>query len=130
VIATKAVYSPIEISKEGLRILVTRLQGRGLPASRYDVWMANLGPIERLLAAVRSQGISGGKFVRRYRAELQEGGSIDRRNPLITNHGQKFTLRPLQALVRRGTVRSMCHCVEDLPHCHRHILSKVLAGKI
>jgi hypothetical protein len=62
VIATKAVYSPIEISKEGLRILVTRLQGRGLPASRYDVWMANLGPIERLLAAVRSQGISGGKI--------------------------------------------------------------------
>jgi hypothetical protein len=24
----------------------------------------------------------------------------------------------------------MCHCDEDQPHCHRHILSKVLAGKV
>jgi len=130
VIATKSVYSPIEPRKDGLRILVTRLRGRGLPASRCDVWMANLGPSQKLLAAMRSQKITWGEFGRRYRAELQESGSIDKRNPLIKNHGQKFTLRLLQELGRRGTVTLMCHCDEDQPHCHRHILSKVLAGKI
>lgn len=129
-IATKSVYLPIEPRKDGLRILVTRLRGRGLPASRYDVWMANLGPSERLLAAGRSKRISWGEFVRYYRAELREGGSIDRRNPFIKNHGQKFTLRLLQAIGRRGTVTLMCHCDEDQPHCHRHFLSKVLAGKV
>ncbi len=96
VIPTKSLYSPIEPREDVLRILVTRLRRRDLSASRYDVWMANLGSIERLLGAGRSQGISGGEVVRRYRAELQEGGSINRRNPLITNHGQKFTLRLLK----------------------------------
>jgi hypothetical protein len=37
VIRTKSVHSTIEPRKDGLRILVTRLWGRGLPASRYDV---------------------------------------------------------------------------------------------
>ena len=48
-IKTKSVRSPIERGKDGLRILVTRFRGRRLPVSRYDVWMANLGPSEELL---------------------------------------------------------------------------------
>lgn len=110
---TKSLYSPIEPREDVLRILVTRLRRRDLSASRYDVWMAKLGPSQRVLVAGRSQRISWGEFVRRYRAELQAGGSIDRRNPLIKNHGQKFTLRLLQALGRRGTVILMCHWDED-----------------
>ena len=43
-IKTKSVFSPIEHAKDGVRILATRFRGRGLPSSRYDVWMANLGP--------------------------------------------------------------------------------------
>jgi Transposase IS116/IS110/IS902 family len=48
---------------DGLRILVTRFRGRGLPASRYDVWMPSLGPSERLLKSVqdREQHSTGGK---------------------------------------------------------------------
>lgn len=129
-IKTKSVYSPIEPSKDGLRILVTRIRGRGLPKSRYHVWMANLGPSEELLRAFQRGRATWSQFVRRYRVELQEGGSIDRRNRVIKNHGQKFTLRLLQTLARRGTITLMCHCDEDQPHCHRHVLRNILKGTI
>lgn len=129
-IYTKCVYSTIERDKDGLRILVTRFRGRGMPATRYDVWMANLGPSEGLLADGQSGKITWGEFSRRYRKELREGGSIDRRNRLIKNHGQKFTLRLLQELGRKGPITLMCHCNEDAEHCHRYVLARVLKGKI
>jgi uncharacterized protein YeaO (DUF488 family) len=68
-------------------------------ATRYDVWMPNLGPSEALL----NSGKEWPEFRRRYLKELYEGGSIDRRNKTIKNHGQKFTLRLLQKLSKRGT---------------------------
>src|SRR6187402_951787 len=109
-IKTKSVLSPMERSKDGIRILATRFRGRGLPATRYDVWMANLGPSEELLRAVLNGQITWTQFERRYQKELFEGGTIDRRNRTIKNHGQKFTLRLLQMLAKRGTVTVMCHC--------------------
>jgi uncharacterized protein YeaO (DUF488 family) len=130
-IKTKSVYSPVERKTDGLRILATRVRGRGLRANRYDVWMANLGPSERLLDDVRAEKISWSEFSRSYRRELREGGSIDPRNKNIKNHGQKFTLRLLQRLGRKGeTITLMCHCDEDEPHCHRHILQRLLNGKV
>jgi uncharacterized protein YeaO (DUF488 family) len=98
VIKTKSVFSPVKPRTDGLRILVSRFRGRGLPSSRYDVWMANLGPSEKLLRDFQAGRISWGDFGRRYRKELLESGSIDRRNRTIRNHGQKFTLRLLQTL--------------------------------
>src|SRR5262252_2214863 len=129
-IKTKSVHSAIEPGKDGLRILIARLRGRGPPKHRYDVWMANLGPSEQLLRSAQTGRISWSEFARRYRSELFEGGTVDRRNVTIKNHGQKFTLRLLQALGKRGTVTLQCHCAEDASHCHRHVLREVLAGKI
>lgn len=129
-IKTKSVHSPIEPQKDGFRILATRIRGRGLPSTRYNVWMANLAPSEALLLDGRTGKISWAEFSRRYKKELREGGSIDKRNPLIKNHGQKFTLRLLQQLAKRQHVTVMCHCDEDQPCCHRHILKKILDGKI
>lgn len=129
-IKTKSVYSPIENKKDGLRILATRLRGRGLQAMRYDVWMASLGPSQQLLNETRAGKISWAEFKKRYRSELFEGGTIDRRNPLIKNHGQKFTLRLLQELARRGPVTLMCHCSEDQQHCHRYLLADILKHRI
>ncbi|HEX3912717.1 MAG TPA: hypothetical protein VHW71_04355 [Steroidobacteraceae bacterium] len=51
-IRTKSVNSAIDRKKDGLRILATRIRGRGLKKSRYDEWMANLGPSEKLLEEV------------------------------------------------------------------------------
>ena len=66
----------------------------------------------------------------RYLRELREDGGIDGRNKNIKNHGQKFTLRLLQHLASKGTVTLLCHCAEDELHCHRHLLKKVLEGKV
>jgi uncharacterized protein YeaO (DUF488 family) len=129
-IKTKSVSTAIEPRKDGLRILATRIRGRGLPSSRYDVWMASLGPSEKLLRAVRDKKITWTEFSRRYREELFEGGTIDKRNQTIKNHGQKFTLRLLQTLAKKGDITLMCHCAENEKQCHRHLLRKLLSTKL
>jgi uncharacterized protein YeaO (DUF488 family) len=126
----KSVYSPIDRSKDGLRILATRFQGRGLKRMKYDVWMANLGPSEHLLDAYRSGRLTWAEFGRRYRAELFGETSRDVNNARIKNHGQKFTLRLLSILARRGNVTLMCHCSEDETHCHRRLLKRILKSGV
>jgi uncharacterized protein YeaO (DUF488 family) len=126
---TKSVQSPIEAS-DGLRILATRGRGRGLPADRFDVWMANLGPSEELRDAILAGKISWSDYRRRYLKELRETGGVDRRNKRIKNYGQKFTLRLLQHLAASQTVTLLCHCAEEEPHCHRHLLKAALEKNI
>ena len=92
--------------------------------------MANLGPSEKLFRDWLAGKISWGEFTRRYKKELFEGGSIDRKNKTIKNHGQKFTLRLLQKLAKRGTITLLCHCHEDQAHCHRHVLAAMLNAKV
>lgn len=125
-IRTKSVHSPIDATADGLRVLVARFRGRGIPKGWYDAWMPNLGPSEALLREFQQGKLSWAEFRRRYRAELFEDGLIDQRNRTIKNHGQKFTLRLLQELARRGPVTLMCHCAEDQAHCHRHLLEELL----
>ena len=129
-IKTKSVYSAKEPKKDGLRILATRIRGRGLPKSEYDVWMANLGPSQRLLNDGQTGKITWTQFSRLYRKELFESDSFDKKNRVIKNRGQKFTLRLIQKLAKKGVVTVMCHCAEDKRYCHRHILKKLLDGKI
>jgi uncharacterized protein YeaO (DUF488 family) len=128
-IKTKSVHTRIEPG-DGLRILAARGRGRGLPADRFDVWMANLGPSEQLRDAILAGRISWAEYSRRYVKELLEAGGVDSRNERIKNYGQKFTLRLLQHLARHQTITLLCHCAEDEPHCHRHLLKKLLEKKI
>lgn len=123
---TKSVWSPIDRQKDGLRILATRFRGRGMPRSRYDVWMPSLGPSERLLRSATTGNRSWAMFAREYRRELFMDGPIDSRSRTIKNHGQKFTLRLLKRLARSGTLTLMCHCAEDEERCHRHLLRAVI----
>lgn len=128
---TKSVFSPIDRKADGLRILATRFRGRGMSTSRYDVWMPTLGPSERLLKAFQSGHRSWSKFAREYRAELFLDGPIDSRSRTIKNHGQKFTLRLIKQLARKGHVTLMCHCAEEQDQCHRHLLQNVIrSGRI
>src|ERR1700692_973363 len=123
---TRSVWSPINRKTDGLRILVTRFRGRGLQASRYDVWMPNLGPSERLLHAGQERRGSWAQFSRQYQKELFLDGPIDKRSRTIKNHGQKFTLRLVKQLARRGAVTLMCHCADDQQLCHRHVLRRLI----
>jgi len=119
---TKSVHTR-SATEDGLRILAARFRGRGLPRKRYHVWMANLGPSEELLCAFEKIGWR--EFSRRYKAEMtgsDNGDGLDSRNRVVKNHGQKFTLRLLAELSRREDVTLLCHCAEDEPHCHRHLL--------
>ena len=128
-VKTKSVQSRIEPG-DGLRILAARGRGRGLPADRFDVWMANLGPSEQLRDAILAGKISWSEYRRRYFKELMEPGGVDARNERIKNHGQKFTLRLLQHLAEKQTVTLLCHCAEEERHCHRHLLKELLERKI
>lgn len=126
---TKSVHSPIE-EGDGLRLLVARFRGRGLPADRYDVWMASLGPSETLLQAVLAEKITWREFTKRYRDELFAPAAIDGDNATIKNHGQKFTLRLIAKLAERQDVTLLCHCAEDAAQCHRFELAKLIAKEI
>jgi len=128
-VRTKSVHTRIEPG-DGLRILAARGRGRGLPADRFDVWMANLGPSEQLRDAILAGQISWSEYRRRYFKELMETGGVDARNERIKNHGQKFTLRLLQHLAKKQTITLLCHCAEDERHCHRHLLKELLERKI
>lgn len=125
-IKTRSVQSPAGTG-DGLRILATRFRGRGMPASKYDVWMPSLGPSETLLKAMMGGAIDWKAFTRRYHEELYLDGPIDERSETIKNHGQKSTLRLLRALSRKQNVTLMCHCVEDAKECHRFLLAKEIA---
>jgi uncharacterized protein YeaO (DUF488 family) len=123
---TKSVHSLIDRKADGLRILATRFRGRGLPASRYDVWMPSLGPSEALLRKVLGGEITWSVFARTFRKEMVMSDAIDERNRSIKNHGQKFTLRLIKTLAARGPVTLMCHCAQDAEHCHRYELQKLI----
>jgi len=92
--------------------------------------MANLGPSEELRDAILAGKISWSEYRQRYLKELLETGGVDARNERIKNHGQKFTLRLLQHLAKKQTITLLCHCAEDEPHCHRHLLKELLERKI
>jgi uncharacterized protein YeaO (DUF488 family) len=125
---TKSVATPPS-PRDGLRVLVTRFRGRGLPAGRYDVWLPSLGPSEKLLRSFLAGEIDWHAFARRYRAQLFAPSGSDDENRTIKDHGQKSALRLLKHLAGRGNVTLLCHCAEDAEHCHRHLLAKVLAGR-
>jgi len=126
-LTTKSFWMPIDRKKDGLRLLVARFRGRGTPASRYDVWIPSLGPSERLLREFLGGRSSWAAFGRTYRKELFLDGPIDRKSRTIKNHGQKFTLRLIAELARRGNVTLLCHCAEDERRCHRHLLRNMIA---
>jgi uncharacterized protein YeaO (DUF488 family) len=123
---TKSVSSPISRKDDGIRILVTRFRGRGLPSSNYDVWVASLGPSEELLRRFQQGVLTWSAFSREYRGEMFMNGPIDARSKTIKNHGQKFSLRMIKFLASASHVTLLCHCAEDQKHCHRHVLQKLI----
>lgn len=125
---TKSVSTPAG-DDDGLRLLVTRFRGRGLERSRYDEWIASLGPSETLLRAFLAKRISWNAFAREYRRQLFLPAAVDAQNATIKNHGQKFTLRLIKRLAERGNVTLMCHCAEQEMHCHRHLLQRIILSK-
>lgn len=122
---TKSVYDPIK-KDDGIRILATRFRGHGMKSGRYHVWMASLGPSEKLLRSFLEGETEWNEFRKLYKAELLSPDSNDTNNKTILNHGQKFTLRLIAQLARKQTVTLMCHCASDEKHCHLRVLEKLV----
>ena len=121
---TKSVYEPIR-KDDGLRILATRFRGRGMRTTRYHVWMACLGPTERLLRT--GDGASNERgWDKRYRDQMLGKDAREPKNRVIRDRGQKFTLRLIKHLAKRQNVTLMCHCPEDATHCHRFLLHDLI----
>jgi len=125
---TKSVRSPPSRA-DGLRVLVSRFRGRGLARSAYDLWLPALGPSERLLRRWQRGRLSWAQFARAYREELFSDQGVDARNRTVKNHGQKFLLRLLRHLSGERTVTLLCHCAAREPHCHRHLLERLLSSR-
>ena len=125
---TKCVLAPGSPA-DGLRVLATRLRGRGLGAARYHGLVASLAPSERLLRRWQRGTLSWAQFRRAYQDELFMPARIDARNRTIKNHGQKFLLRLLKHLARGGEVTLLCHCASEEPHCHRHLLRSIILSR-
>jgi len=122
---TKSVHSAPE-ADDGLRILTSRFRGRGIPKTRYDVWMASLGSSEPLLKRWKAGKIDWADYSKSYKEEIFSSRDFDARNKTIKNHGQKFTLRLIKNLAERQNVTLLCQCREDEQHCHRHILQRLI----
>ena len=54
-------------------------------------------------------------------------GPVDERCATIKNHGQKSLVRLLKTLARDQDVTILCVCGEDVKHCHRFTLAKLIA---
>jgi uncharacterized protein YeaO (DUF488 family) len=118
----KSIEEPA-VAEDGLRILATRYRGRGLSKNRYDVWVASLGPSEKLLR--KHSQVPWKEWSAMYRSEvLPESG--EKQNPLIRNAGQKFTLRLIKHLATKQNVTLLCHCAADEKHCHRFLLRDLI----
>lgn len=118
----KSVFEP-KHKDDGLRILATRYRGRGMKKTQYDVWMANLGPSERLLKGGVEDWKNWGK---QYREEMLGDDVTEKKNPVIRNAGQKFTLRLIKRLAKKQYITLMCHCPEGVERCHRFLLRDLI----
>lgn len=114
-VRTRRVYEPAS-ADEGTRVLVMRLWPRGIPRSRVDLWLRELGPVIELLRAFRSGQVSWPEYRRRYRAGLD-------RPPA------RADLDRLAGLARRGRVTLLCGCPDER-RCHRTLLLGHLARRL
>lgn len=129
VLRIKSVKAPINHRKDGLRIHTARTRGRGLSSRRYDVWMANLGPSQRLLKRYQKGDMTWAAYRVAYKLELLECGPVDARcKKNFRNKGQKFTLRLIKKLAKGKPVTLMCTC-EDLSTCHISVLRDLIRSK-
>lgn len=111
-VKTKSVYERVE-GLDGDRILVTRYWPRGISKIRLSItdWLRNLAPSKELLHDWKQQKISWEQYEVRYHAEMQ---------------GQKETIRELAKRSKCGTITLLCLEREDNPHCHRHLLKRLI----
>lgn len=114
-IKTKSVYDPVEPG-DGCRILIMRKWPRGIGYEKHAIyrWSKELGPSKELLEKWNKNEIAWPYFVKKYSAEQTS-------NPMA-----KTDAEFIGKLSIDKTVTLLCKEPESDPHCHRHILKKII----
>ncbi len=115
-VRTKSIYGPVEQS-DGQRFLVTRFWPRGLSKARLALtaWLRSLAPSRELLKRWKAGEISWPEYEIRYREEMS---------------GQQEEINRLASKAARGTMTLLCFEREGDPHCHRHILKRMIEARL
>ena len=111
-VKTKSVYDEADQS-DGQRILVTRFWPRGLSKERLRLaeWRRELAPSKQLLRDWRACRISWEEYEARYKREMVP---------------QREAIEALTVRAKGNAITLLCFEREGNPHCHRHLLKKMI----
>ncbi len=111
-IKTKCVYDTPEES-DGKRILVSRWWPRGKTRQQLKIaqWNRRLAPSKELLKNWKLNKLSWEEYVEQYTSEM-------------TEHADEIA--ELREKAATKTITLLCFEKEDDPHCHRHILKRLI----
>src|SRR4029078_6712404 len=118
-IKTKSVYDPVEES-DGLRILIMRKWPRGIGYRKnnkrgmVDFWRKGLRASIELLDNGNGKKITWSQYVKKYRAEQKSSAAAKKETEVLA----------VQSVDKSVTL--LCQARENDPHCHRHILKKII----
>ena len=90
---------------------------RGVSRDNLQIneWMPEVAPNPELLEDWREGRINWDHYCSRYREEM--------------THAEE-KIEELAEKAREGTVTLLCHEPEHHPHCHRHILKKMVTNRL
>ena len=111
-VKTKSVYDSVEES-DGQRILVSWYWPRGLSRERLSLTehLKEVAPSVELLHDWKAGNISWAEYKNRYYKEMVQ---------------QHETISKLAKRASDKTITLLCFEHEDNPHCHRHLLKKLI----
>ena len=111
-IKTKSINDPVEES-DGTRILVTRYPVRFKKHEPPFVmeWVRDVSPSKDLLLDWKNKRISWEEYRQRYHEEMQN---------------QQNKIQDLANRAKHSTITLLCFEKENDPHCHRHLLKKLI----
>jgi uncharacterized protein YeaO (DUF488 family) len=121
IIKTKSIRD-LKKDTDGIRLLVARYPGR-VKRTHYDIWYPALAPSEHLLRKWKKREITWENFESEYRKEISRSANA---------RAHLDTLREISKSVTNPNpdfVTLLCFEAERNPHCHRHILKKIINGK-
>ena len=111
-IKTKSVYDPAE-EADGERLLVSLYWPRGISKERLSVsqWVQNLAPSKKLVQDWKAGSLTWAEYESRYSEEMA---------------ARQADIEALAKKSALGTITLLCFESEGDPHCHRHLLKRMI----
>ena len=115
-IKTKSISDQVDPA-DGKRILIMRLWPRNYSKEKLCLkeWRPDLAPSNKLRQDWYAKSITWNQYVTRYLQEMQN---------------QENAIRQLAAMAKTETITLLCIENETNPHCHRHLLKRLMEQAI